>query len=256
MDKKNKVFLIVGGAQSLGKYLTIKLLEQKFSVIMVDVKKKLSISWINSYPNLTYFECDASNENQVKEIFKKINSKNLKINNLIYNAGYAKAAKITEIEFSNIKNSLNVNYIGYMLFAKHIARHMINNKIKGSLININSKSGKTGSKHNASYSGAKFGAVGITQSVALDLAEHGIRVNSLMLGNLLESKMFNSLLPQYAKKLNIREENVKNYYINKVPLKRGCNFEDVFNVMMFYISEKANYITGQSINITGGQVMF
>lgn len=77
-----------------------------------------------------------------------------------------------------------------------------------------------------------------------------------MLGNLLKSPMFQSLLPQYATKLGIPEEQVEQYYIDKVPLKRGCDYQDVLNVLMFYASPQASYCTGQSINVTGGQVMF
>jgi sorbitol-6-phosphate 2-dehydrogenase len=81
-------------------------------------------------------------------------------------------------------------------------------------------------------------------------------VHSLMLGNLLKSPMFQSLLPQYATKLGIDESEVEQYYIDKVPLKRGCEYQDVLNVLMFYASPQASYCTGQSINVTGGQVMF
>lgn len=77
-----------------------------------------------------------------------------------------------------------------------------------------------------------------------------------MLGNLLKSPMFQSLIPQYAKKLGIPVENVEQLYIDKVPLKRGCEYKDVLNSILFYGSENAAYMTGQSINITGGQVMF
>src|SRR5699024_4837412 len=107
-----------------------------------------------------------------------------------------------------------------------------------------------------SYSAAKFGGVGLTQSLALDLAEYGITVHSLMLGNLLKSPMFQSLLPQYATKLGIKPDQVEQYYIDKVPLKRGCDYQDVLNMLLFYASPKASYCTGQSINVTGGQVMF
>ena len=126
----------------------------------------------------------------------------------------------------------------------------------GRIIQINSKSGKVGSKHNSGYSAAKFGGVGLTQSLALDLADYNITVHSLMLGNLLKSPMFQSLLPQYAKKLGIPEDQVEQVYIDKVPLKRGCDYQDVLNVLKFYASEEAGYCTGQMINITGGQVMF
>ena len=77
-----------------------------------------------------------------------------------------------------------------------------------------------------------------------------------MLGKLLNSPMFQSLIPQYAKKLNIPESEVLQSYIDKVPMKRGCDYQDVLDTLVFYASEKAGYMTGQSINITGGQVMF
>ncbi|HGA2978263.1 TPA: SDR family NAD(P)-dependent oxidoreductase [Klebsiella aerogenes] len=103
-----------------------------------------------------------------------------------------------------------------------------------------------------------FGADATSEAsvTALDLAEYGITVHSLMLGNLLKSPMFQSLLPQYATKLGIDESEVEQYYIDKVPLKRGCDYQDVLNVLMFYASPQASYCTGQSINVTGGQVMF
>lgn len=125
----------------------------------------------------------------------------------------------------------------------------------GSIIQINSKSGKVGSKHNTAYSASKFGGVGLTQSLALDLAEHNIRVNSIMPGNLLKSPMFQSLIPQYAKKLGIPESEVERVYTEKVPLGRGCTYDDIANAILFYASDQASYMTGQSINVTGGQVM-
>ncbi|VDA70339.1 Sorbitol-6-phosphate 2-dehydrogenase [Klebsiella pneumoniae] len=125
--------------------------------------------------------------------------------------------------------------MGYFC-AREFSRLMIRDGIKGRIIQINSKSGKVG-KHNSGYSAAKFGGVGLTQSLALDLAEYGITVHSLMLGNLLKSPMFQSLLPQYATKLGIDESEVEQYYIDKVP-QRGCEYQDVLNVLMFYASPR------------------
>ncbi len=80
---------------------------------------------------------------------------------------------------------------------------MIRDGIQGRIIQIN-PSGKVGSKHNSGYSAAKFGGVGLTESLALDLAEYGITVHSLMLGNLLKSPMFQLPSPQYATQLGIK----------------------------------------------------
>jgi len=173
---------------------------------------------------------------------------------MVYSAGIAKSNKITDFELEDWERTIEVNLTGYFLCARETSKVMIEQG-SGSIIQINSKSGKVGSKHNTAYSASKFGGVGLTQSLALDLAEHNIRVNSIMPGNLLKSTMFQSLIPQYAKKLGIPESEVERVYTEKVPLGRGCTYDDIANAILFYASDQASYMTGQSINVTGGQVM-
>ncbi|QQY78272.1 sorbitol-6-phosphate dehydrogenase [Mycoplasma mycoides subsp. capri] len=250
-----KIAIVAGGAKSLGKFLALGLDKNNYQVVVLDLNKEKLDQLKEENHQIDTFVCDLTNEIDVINVFNEIENKYKTIDTLVYNAGWAKSAKITSFEYQDFITSLKINLDGYFLTAKQAAKIMIKNNTKGNIIQINSKSGRVGSKYNSGYSAAKFGGVGLTQSLALDLAEHNIRVNSLMLGNLLDSEMFESLIPQYAKKLNIKESEVKQYYINKVPLKRGCSFEDVLNVLLFYISDKASYCTGQSINITGGQVM-
>jgi sorbitol-6-phosphate 2-dehydrogenase len=130
---------------------------------------------------------------------------------------------------------------------------------KGVIIEINSKSGKKGSFKNSAYAASKFGGIGLTQSIALDLADFNVRVNAVCPGNLLDSPLWtegsNSLFKQYARKWNITEEEVRKKYIDQVPMKRGCTYEDVCNVVVFLASDQASYMTGQAINVTGGQEM-
>lgn len=196
------------------------------------------------------------NEAEVINTFNKIKNDFGKIDLMIYSAGIAKSKKITEFELKDCEITMAINTTGYFLCSRETSKIMIDTQTSGVIIQINSKSGKIGSKRNSAYSASKFAGVGLTQSLALDLAEHNIRVNSLMLGNLLKSPMFQSLIPQYAKKLGIPIEEVEQFYIDKVPLKRGCEYSDVLNIILFYGSESVAYMTGQSINITGGQVMF
>ncbi|UKS53702.1 sorbitol-6-phosphate dehydrogenase [Mycoplasma feriruminatoris] len=250
-----KVAIVAGGAKSLGKFLALGLDKNNYQVVVLDVNKEKLEELKSENNQIDTYVCDLTNENDVINVFDQIEAKYQTIDTLVYNAGWAKSAKITSFEYQDFITSIKINLDGYFLTARQAARIMIKNNTKGNIIQINSKSGRVGSKFNSGYSAAKFGGVGLTQSLALDLAEHNIRVNSLMLGNLLDSEMFESLIPEYAKKLNIKQEEVKQYYINKVPLKRGCMFDDVLNVLLFYISDKASYCTGQSINITGGQVM-
>jgi sorbitol-6-phosphate 2-dehydrogenase len=150
---------------------------------------------------------------------------------------------------------MNVNLFGYFLCAKHAARVMKAQR-SGVILQVNSKSGKKGSYKNSAYAASKFGGIGLTQSLALELAEYGVRVNAVCPGNLLDSPLWvDSLYGQYAKKWGITEAEVRQKYIDQVPMKRGCTYDDVANVVVFLASDQASYMTGQAINVTGGQEM-
>ncbi len=257
----NKVALVVGGGQTLGEFLCKGLADDEYDVAVADLngdnaqKVAAEIAAEKGVKSLGV-AMNATSEESVIEAVAAVDKEFGKIDLLVFSAGVAKATKIDSFSLADFQFNLGVNLIGYFLCAREVSKVMIRESNGGRIIQINSKSGKVGSKHNSGYSAAKFGGVGLTQSIALDLAEHNITVNSLMLGNLLKSPMFQSLIPQYAKKLGVPESEVEQIYIDKVPLKAGCDYEDVLNVLKFYASEGAKYCTGQSINITGGQVMF
>lgn len=254
--------VVIGGGQTLGEYICEGLAADGYNVGIADLNGQ-NAARVADKINTTYgrtqafgTSVDATDEMSVKGCFEAINDNLGSIDVLVYSAGVAKAAKVTDFTLDDFNFNVGVNLNGYFLCAREAARYMVAQGIGGRILQINSKSGKVGSKHNAGYSSAKFAGIGLTQSIALDLADDNITVNSLMLGNLLESPMFQSLIPQYAQKLGLPEDQVMKHYIDKVPLKAGCGYDDVLNVLKFYASDGAKYCTGQSINITGGQVMF
>ena len=254
--------IVIGGGQTLGAFLCKGLADAGYRVAVADLNGANAeavaeeINATRGAGRAVGFTVDATDEASVDALAQAVDSTFGRSDLLVYSAGVAKASPIWEFPLKDFERSLAVNLTGYFLCARAFARLMMRDGIHGRIIEINSKSGKVGSKYNAGYSAAKFGGVGLTQSLALDLADRGITVNALMLGNLLKSPMFQSLIPEYAKKLGIAEEAVEQAYIDKVPLKRGCDYQDVLNVLLFYASDRASYCTGQSINITGGQVMF
>ncbi|WP_409421533.1 sorbitol-6-phosphate dehydrogenase [Pseudaeromonas sp. ZJS20] len=258
----SKVALVVGAGKSLGAFLAKGLADDGYRVVVADVdgdsarQTAAEIAQLHGSETVMAVQVNATQEEDVARLVGVVDERFGRIDLLVYNAGTASASKIDSFPLDAWQRSLAINLTGYFLCAREVSRIMIREQRGGRILQINSKSGKVGSKHNSAYSAAKFGGVGLTQSLALDLAEHNITVHSLMLGNLLKSPMFQSLKPQYAVKLGIPEDQVEQVYIDKVPLKRGCDFQDVLNVLKFYASDAAAYCTGQSINITGGQVMF
>jgi NAD(P)-dependent dehydrogenase (short-subunit alcohol dehydrogenase family) len=136
-----------------------------------------------------------------------------------------------------------------------------NEKLFGDIIQINSKSGLSGSKKNFAYSGGKFGGIGLTQSFALELAPYRIKVNAICPGNYYEGPLWsypiNGLFVQYLNTGNVpgatSVEDVRAYYLAQVPLGTGCTPADVAKAI-FYAIEQENE-TGQSIPVRGGQIM-
>jgi sorbitol-6-phosphate 2-dehydrogenase len=142
-----------------------------------------------------------------------------------------------------------------MICMKHALRVM-QEAGSGSFIQINSKSGKKGSFKNSAYAASKFGGIGLVQSAALEMADRGVRVNAVCPGNLLDSPLWKaSLFKQYAANLGISEDEVRQRYVDQVPMKRPCTYTDVCNVVVFLASDQSSYMTGQAINVTGGQEM-
>jgi sorbitol-6-phosphate 2-dehydrogenase len=174
---------------------------------------------------------------------------------LVCNAAILMSGPIEELDGARWKKVIDVNLCGFYNVARAAVPVM---KAGGSgvIIQINSKSGKKGSYRNSAYAASKFGGIGLVQSLALELAEDSIRVNAICPGNLLDSPLWvNSLFKQYAKNQGITEEEVRQKYIDQVPLKRGCTYDDVANLLIFLASDEASYMTGQAVNVTGGQQM-
>lgn len=260
----NRVAIITGGAQGLGQAICMRLASEGCHVVVADInleKAQQTADLVKAtYPAQKVLAAmvDVTNEDQVEKMVKLAEDSFGRVDILIANAGILIAEEISEFPAEKWKAVIMVNLFGYFLCAKHVSKIM-KKQHSGVIIEINSKSGKKGSFKNSAYAASKFGGIGFTQSIALDLAEFGIRVNAICPGNLLNSPLWNdgpnSLFKQYARKWDITEDEVRNKYIDQVPMKRGCTFDDVCNVVVFLASDQASYMTGQSINVTGGQEM-
>ena len=184
----------------------------------------------------------------------------------VSNAGVLKAGSVKTLKSEDFDFVTSVNYKGYFLCVQKATpvlavQHLANPEYWSDIIQINSKSGLEGSNKNGAYAGSKFGGIGLTQSFAMELIEDNIKVNAICPGNFFDGPLWsdpkNGLFVQY---LNTKKvpgaktiEDVRRFYENKVPMRRGCMAEDVMKAL-FYIMEQ-KYETGQAVPVTGGQVM-
>ena len=260
MRLKGKVAIVTGAGQGIGEAIARRLAGEGAAVVIADLNLEAAQTAARQiaekYQQKVLPLCvDVTNSQQVAEMVRRTVEEFGKIDILVSNAGILIAHEITEFPEEQWRKVIDVNLTGYFLCAREVAKVMKKQR-SGVIIQINSKSGKKGSYKNSAYAASKFGGIGLTQSIALDLAPYGIRVNAVCPGNLLDSPLWvNSLYDQYARKWGISREEVRKKYEQQVPLGRGCTYEDVTNVVVFLASEEASYMTGQAINVTGGQEM-
>jgi len=250
-----QVAIVTGAAQGLGEALARRLDAEGCKVVVADLNIEAAQKVADSLTDAIAVKVDVSNEEQVEAMVDAAIKKYGKLDLLVSNAAILISGAVVDFPAEKWRKMMDVNLYGYFLCAKAAAKVMIPNR-RGNIIQINSKSGKKGSYKNSAYAASKFGGIGLTQSLALELAEYNIRVNAICPGNLLDSPLWvNSLYDQYAKNQGITPEEVRQKYLNQVPLGRGCTYEDVANVMVFLASDQSSYMTGQAINVTGGQEM-
>jgi len=257
---QNRIALVTGGGQGLGQAICQRLAAEGCHVVVADLNERgakstaAEIVATTGRPALG-LKVDVTDEAQVAAMVEQTVAEFGRLDILVSNAGVVISGEITEFPVEKWRTVIEVNLVGYFLAVKHAARVMKAQK-SGTIIQINSKSGKKGSFKNSAYSASKFGGIGLTQSLALELAEEDVRVNAICPGNLLDSPLWvNSLFKQYAQNQGITEEEVRQKYVNQVPMKRGCTYDDVCNVVVFLASDQSGYMTGQAINVTGGQEM-
>jgi sorbitol-6-phosphate 2-dehydrogenase len=262
MDKplQDRIAIVTGGAQGLGEALCHRLAREGAHVVVADLNlegaERVAADIVAQTDRRALaVQADVTDEDQVAAMVDRAVEEFGRLDILVSNAGILIAEAVDEFPADKWRAVINVNLFGYFLCAKHAARVMKAQR-SGVIIQINSKSGKKGSYKNSAYAASKFGSIGLTQSIALELAEYNVRVNAICPGNLLDSPLWvDSLYEQYARKWGITEEEVRQKYIDQVPMKRGCTYDDVGNVVVFLASDQASYMTGQAINVTGGQEM-
>ena len=238
--KKNA--LITGATGGIGMAI-VDILSKKFNLILV-ARNEEKLEQLSSKNNsvLQYIKCDLSNPNEIKGLIEKINMDNLAIDVLVNNAGINDDSLFLRMNTKKWENVINTNLSSNFHLTSHISKLMIKKKW-GRIINITSVVGHTGNLGQANYCASKAGIIGMSKSIALELAKRNVTVNCISPG-FIESNMTDLLT-----------DNQKEMILKRIPLEIIGSPYDVAHCVNFIASDESRYITGETIHVNGGLAM-
>ena len=242
-----KVAVVTGASRGIGRAVAIKLASEGATVVInyngsedraLEVKKEIE----ENGGKAEIRQCNVSDYAACEEMFKEIISTLGSVDILVNNAGITKDGLLMKMSEEDYDAVLDTNLKGTFNCIRHVARQMIRQK-GGRIINMSSVSGVLGNAGQANYSASKAGVIGLTKSVARELASRGITVNAVAPG-FVNTEM-----------TAVLSEKVKEGAVAQIPLGKFGEPEDIANAVAFLASDNARYITGQVLAVDGGMAM-
>ena len=254
---QGRVVIITGAAGSLGVGLVGGFAREGAHLFIVDRNgsdlEKVGEAARSGGATCIWRAVDVTSAEEVSEAIREASrSYNGRVDVLVNAAGIAQQGKIEEMDEWDWDEVFAVNCRGTFLFIREVVPIM-KGAAYGKIINFSSKSGKTGSPLLGAYSAAKAAVIGLTQSLALELAEWGINVNCVCPGLVRDTGMCDSLFTGYSDNLSLSMHEVAESFAEKIPLKRLATVEDVIDTVLFLASDRSGYVTGQAVNVSGGR---
>jgi len=241
-----KVALVTGGAQGIGKAVALLLARNGADIVVSDINLEKAEETAKEVQTLTRkalaTKVDVATLGDVEKMVETILAQFGKVDILVNNAGIARDKLILRMTEEDWDAVLNINLKGTFNCTKAVVRHMSKQK-SGKIVNIASVVGEMGNAGQGNYAASKAGVIGFTKTIAREFAQRGINVNAIAPGY-IKTPMTDAL-----------PDKVKEELKRLIPLDRLGKPEDVAEAVLFLVSESANYITGQVLNVNGGIYM-
>ncbi|MBU1913161.1 MAG: 3-oxoacyl-[acyl-carrier-protein] reductase [Candidatus Omnitrophica bacterium] len=243
---EGKVALITGGARGIGKEIAMLFARNGSNIAICDVNLEEAEKTAQEIRGLgresLAFKADVTDSSQVQDMVDKILDKFNKIDILINNAGITKDNLLLRMSEEEWDKVIAVNLKGTFVCTKFVSKVMLKQRF-GKMVNLASIIGIIGNAGQANYAASKAGIIGLTKSVAKELASRNICVNAIAPG-FIRTDMTSKLPEEVQKKM-----------LSVIPLARFGEAKDVADLALFLSSESSSYITGQVIQVDGGMVM-
>ncbi len=244
MDFKDQTVIVTGGTRGIGRGITEAFLKKGATVVATyagndEAANKMKEQNAEFGERLVVKKCDVRDENAVIEFFKYIENTFPKIEVLINNSGIRKDQLTATMSMTEWNDVINTNLTGTFLMSKHAVLQFMKNRY-GRIVNMSSIGGSLGLPGQANYAASKAGQIAISKSLSKEVAKRGITVNNVCPG-FIDTELLADLPEEQRKE-----------YMKDVPMKRFGRVEEVASAVLFLASREASYITGASLEISGG----
>jgi len=244
-----RVGLVTGGGSGIGREIARRLAREGMAVAVLDRDSAAAEAVAAEISGLAV-AVDVTSPQQVSNAVDAVLGRFHQIDLLVNNAGIAWTGPALEMPLEALQSMLRVNVEGVFITSRAVLPHMIARR-SGSVVNLASWAGKTGNAYFAGYSASKFAVIGLTQALAREMAPYGIRVNTICPGIVIDTAMRTAIEAQQRQYgLPTTEERAKT-----IPVGRLSVPDDVARIAAFLASDESAYMTGESINISGGLLM-
>ncbi len=270
---ENRTIIVTGAAQGFGEGIAEILMREGANIVVADLNEEAGQATAARFNALgrsnqaIYVKTNVADIPSLEQMLHQTVCNFGAVDAYISNAGVLRAGGLEDMTPEDFDFVTKINYNAYFYGTKVVTRAMrlqtryASPEYYADVIQINSKSGLRGSRANFAYAGGKFGGIGLTQSFALELAPDRIKVNSVCPGNYYEGPLWSDpergLFVQYLNAGKVPGaktiEDVKAFYLAQVPMRKGCNPEDVTKAVLYLMEQCGE--TGQALPVSGGQVM-
>lgn len=244
------VALITGGAAGVGRFIAEAFIEQGFQVHVCDIDAKAIELFLQANPDATGTLADVADVAQVDRLFADLMDRHGRLNILVNNVGIAgPTAHVEDIEPDDWDHTIAVNLNG-QFYCSRRAAPILKAAGGGSIINIASNAAFSGCPLRAPYAASKWGSIGLTKTLAMELGPAGIRVNAICPSS-VEGSRIDAVIERDAERRGKSVDEIRNLYIRQSSLRCFVNADDVAHLAVFLASDKGAKMSGQALGLDG-----